>query len=119
MLALDELEAQRRKLLKLREELTELVVSATDGAKPVDLDEPIGRLSRVDAMQQQKILAANRLAAQQRRHRVEAALSRIDAGEYGECVGCGEEIDPRRMQAQPETPMCIRCQSQRERRVQR
>jgi len=116
MLEPDQLEARRRALLKLREELTELVESATDGAKPVDLGEPIGRISRVDAMQQQKILAANRLAAQQRRRQVDAALSRIDAGEYGECVGCGEEIDPRRVEAQPEAPMCIQCQSQRERR---
>jgi DnaK suppressor protein len=116
MFAPEQLEAQRSALLKLREELTELIASATEGAKPVDLGEPIGRLSRVDAMQQQKILAANRLAAQQRRRRVDAALERIDAGEYGECAGCGEDIEPRRIEAQPESAMCIRCQSQRERR---
>jgi len=82
----------------------------------VDLDEPIGRISRVDAMQQQKMLAANRQAAQQRRRQVEAALDRIEAGEYGECQGCGEEIEPRRLRAQPEAPLCLDCQSRRERR---
>ena len=110
------MKAQRRALLKLREELSELIENATDGAKPVDLGEPIGRISRVDAIQQQRILAANRQSAQQRLLQVGAALTRIDAGEYSGCLGCGEDIEPRRLEAHPEAPLCIECQSQRERR---
>ena len=109
-------ELQRRALQKLHEELTELVASTTEAAKPVDLGEPIGRLSRVDAMQQQRMVAANRQAAKQRRRQVEAALDRIDSDEYGEFLGCGEDIEPRRLEAQPEAPLCLECQSQRERR---
>ena len=111
----DEWAAQRDALVKLREELTAQVSASAEGAKPVDLDQPIGRISRVDAMQQQKMLAFNRQAAMQRRRLIEAALDRIDAGEYGECQGCGEEIEPRRLCAQPEAPMCLECQSRRER----
>lgn len=111
----DETDARRRALVKLRDELTRLIEAATEGAKPVDLDEPIGRISRVDAMQQQKMVVVNRQAAQRRRHLVEAALDRIDAGAYGECQSCGEEIGPRRLGAQPEAPFCIDCQGQRER----
>ena len=109
-------EVQRRALQKLHEELSELVASTSEAAKPVEVDEPIGRLSRVDAMQQQRMVALNRQAAQQRRRQVEAALGRIDSDEYGECLGCGEDIDPRRLEAQPEAPLCLECQSQRERR---
>jgi DnaK suppressor protein len=116
MLDAEQLEARRQSLMKLRGELTALVSGATEGAKPVDLDEPIGRISRVDAMQQQKMLAANRQAAQQRRRQVEAALDRIEAGEFGECQGCGEDIEPRRLEAQPEAPLCLDCQSRREKR---
>jgi DnaK suppressor protein len=119
MLDEDELDARRQSLVKLRGELTALVTGATEGARPVDLDEPIGRISRVDAMQQQKMLAANRQAAQQRRRQVEAALDRIEAGEYGECQGCGEDVEPRRLEAQPEAPLCLDCQSRREKRDRR
>jgi len=107
-------EARRVALCQLKEELLSVVSSAAEGAKPVDLDEPIGRVSRVDAMQQQKMVAVNRQAAQQRRRLVDAALSRIDEGDFGECLGCGEEIDPRRLEAQPEAPFCIECQGRRE-----
>ena len=110
-------EARRGELMRLRDELVEVVDSTAAGARPVDLDEPIGRISRVDAMQQQKMVAENRQAAQQRRRRVEAALSRIEDGDYGECLGCGEEIDPRRLEAHPEAAFCVECQGRREQRV--
>jgi DnaK suppressor protein len=96
--------------------LSALVSDTTEGARPVDVDEPIGRVSRVDALQQQGIVAENRASAQQRRRQVEAALARIDADEYGDCLGCGGAIDPRRLEAQPEASLCVPCQGQREKR---
>jgi DnaK suppressor protein len=40
----------------------------------------------------------------------------LDDDDYGECVTCGEGVGFRRLEAQPEAPFCIACQSQRERR---
>ena len=55
------------------------------------------------------------LATERRRHdegrRVEAAISRIDAGEYGYCISCGEEIAAKRLGVDPIIPTCIRCAS--------
>jgi DnaK suppressor protein len=116
MIESERIEELRRVLVGLRDELTALVGATAEGVKPVDLGEPIGRISRVDAMQQQKMLAENRRAAQLRRRQVEAALDRIEAGEYGECQGCGEEIELRRLGARPEAALCLECQSRRERR---
>ena len=103
------------RLEALRDELAALLAATAEGARPVDLDEPIGRLSRVDALQQQSMLAANRAAVTRRRLQVDAALRRIEEGEYGDCASCGEPIDPRRLEAQPEAPLCVACQTQRER----
>ena len=41
---------------------------------------------------------------------VEAALARIDAGAYGECVRCGRPIAPERLEALPWAAHCIDCQ---------
>ena len=103
------------RLEALRDELDALLASTAERARPVDLDQPIGRVSRVDALQQQSMLAANRASASQRRQRVQAALRRITQDEYGECIRCGEPIDPRRLDAQPEAPLCVACQELRER----
>lgn len=41
---------------------------------------------------------------------VKAALMRINDGSYGICMHCEEEIKPKRLEAVPWTPYCIRCQ---------
>lgn len=41
---------------------------------------------------------------------IEEALDRIEDGSFGECANCGEEIAPKRLDAIPWTPHCIRCQ---------
>ena len=41
---------------------------------------------------------------------IQEALDRIGDGEFGDCINCGEEIAPKRLDAIPWTPHCIRCQ---------
>jgi len=103
-------------LLSLRTELQQLLENSSDGAQPISLDEPIGRLSRMDAMQQQSMVQANRRTTQTRLTRIEAALRRHANDGYGCCVGCEEEIGYARLKAQPEAPFCIDCQSNKEAR---
>ncbi|MGH0036580.1 MAG: TraR/DksA family transcriptional regulator [Myxococcota bacterium] len=102
-------------LLTLKAELEAAIADSREGSRPVDLDLPIGRVSRVDAMQQQGMLAANRRAAQARLRQVASALSRFEDDEYGDCAGCGEPVGFRRLKARPEAPFCLACQSRRER----
>ena len=45
---------------------------------------------------------------------VEGALSRIREGEFGECISCGKEINPKRLEAVPWTRHCIDCQEKLE-----
>lgn len=45
---------------------------------------------------------------------VEAALGRIEAGTYGQCIDCGVEIPAARLHAAPEAPRCIACQEKAE-----
>ena len=112
----NEREELYKALLDLREELKQLLENSSDGAQPVSLDEPIGRLSRMDAMQQQSMVQANRRTAQTRLVRIESALRRHDNDEYGLCAGCEEEIGYARLNAQPEALFCIDCQSNKETR---
>lgn len=45
---------------------------------------------------------------------IEAALARIAAGTYGECTDCGVDIQPARLQANPQALRCIGCQEKLE-----
>ena len=108
--------ALRESLLALAAQLREGLEASAGGARPVDLDEPIGRVSRIDAIQQQSMARANRRASQLRLQQVEAALRRFERGEYGACLECGEEIGFARLEVRPESPFCLECQSLREAR---
>lgn len=41
---------------------------------------------------------------------VEEAMDRLSEGSYGECTNCGDEISPKRLEAIPWAPHCIKCQ---------
>jgi RNA polymerase-binding protein DksA len=45
---------------------------------------------------------------------IDDALGRIDAGTYGTCVNCGEEISPERLKANPRASLCIDCKRKAE-----
>lgn len=101
-------------LAKLQSDLEEQIEGLRAGVKPVELDEPIGRLSRMDAMQQQKMAEASRRAARQRYDRVIAAMAAWNRDEYGFCLGCEEPIGYKRLSARPETALCLPCQAAKE-----
>ena len=100
----------RNRLTALRDELTTLSKNASDDRKPVVLDQQsVGRLSRLDSMQVQAMAKAADARRAQEIRRIDAALSRLKAGEYGYCVECGEDIAPRRLEADPAAPRCAEC----------
>ena len=45
---------------------------------------------------------------------IQEALERVDAGEYGVCVACGGEMQPKRIDAVPWARHCIECQKKQE-----
>ena len=47
--------------------------------------------------------------------KIQKALERIDDGSFGNCEECGVEITPKRLEARPETTLCIRCKEDQER----
>lgn len=114
MLTDAEIASYHEQLLALKARLTEFEEVSRETSKTVDLDEPIGRLSRIDAIQQQKMSQAHQRRNDVRLQQLFAALKRIDEGDYGECLRCGEFIPKPRLDARPEVPVCIECQTELE-----
>jgi DnaK suppressor protein len=69
----------------------------------------VGRLSRMDALQKQNMELATEQRRQQRLHIIEAALARIQAGDFGFCIICDEQIPPQRLAFDPAVACCIDC----------
>ena len=95
-------------------ELEELLARSSESSKPVALDEPIGRLSRMDAMQQQQMAVASRQNQTRRLQLLRNALQALESDNYGDCRHCEEPIGYQRLKVRPETPFCLACQSRSE-----
>ena len=99
----DELE---RQLAKLEKSMT-----VTDEAlKTVELDQgAVGRLSRMDSLQNQGIAKGLRERESVRLALIQEALRRVDVGTYGVCITCGGGVAAERLFVFPESGTCAQC----------
>ena len=100
----------RKILIARREELEQLSQNSAEARETVTLDQAsVGRLSRMDAIQQQAMAQATERQRSVEISRIENALKRLDEDEYGFCVECGEDISVKRMEIDPAATHCIKC----------
>jgi DnaK suppressor protein len=79
-------------------------------AETVALDQgKVGRLSRMDALQQQAMAQASSTAHKQQLFNIARALDKIATGDYGYCEQCDDSILFARLQVQPEADYCVSC----------
>jgi DnaK suppressor protein len=104
---------EKKKLLTLIEnqirdtkaEISELV----ELTKPVSLDASIGRVSRMDAINNKSI---NDSALREKKgilQKLERAVERSEKDDFGNCMKCGEEIPFGRLEYMPYTTRCVKC----------
>jgi DnaK suppressor protein len=80
------------------------------GKATVELDQQsVGRLSRMDALQNQAMAQATGARRTAERQRLIAALKRMDDGEFGYCEECGDEIAEARLRLDPAATRCVDC----------
>jgi DnaK suppressor protein len=109
-LSAGQLAALRAALERARGEVESSVAGSAVGAKPVYVGLAIGRRSRVDSLQQQKMARARPRRAKLQLQLIGAAIARQDR-DYGTCLACGEPIGYARLRARPEAEVCRDCQS--------
>lgn len=114
---MEEKKEQRERLLDLRLELEETALSSAESRRPVELDQTrVGRLSRMDALQGQAMSQEIERRRNLELRRIDAALARVETGDYGYCVSCDEPIAPKRLALDPACPLCIACARKAEER---
>lgn len=104
------------KLLSQREDELRALLKTLNHFKPGD--ESGHEVSDFKDMADEQTLArldrANAQRLEAELQQVSAAQRRLAAHHYGDCLGCGEPIDLRRLTALPATPYCAACQTQLE-----
>lgn len=100
------LEDRRSALVARRDEIMSELLKIED-----QLDDPSDKDWEEAAIEAQddEVLESLGQAGKAELRRIEAALERIEQGEYGICVKCGAEIEERRLDLLPDTPFCAKC----------
>jgi len=100
----------RRILETERQEAMQSLERLGDETREVDSDGPqdVGDICTTNLSKE--ALFQQRDDRQLKVRMTEAALARIQQGTFGVCVSCGDDINPRRLDALPWAQYCLRCQ---------
>lgn len=108
----EQLDKARRNLLRMRDEILKDVQHAQEAGRELGQD-GVPDIGDMSATTYGRDVLFN-LGETQRRtiQDIDAALERIDNGEYGICARCDEDIPARRMEVRPFSRYCVECKSE-------
>ena len=105
-----DIEVFRDLLLARETELRALSDISAEARGTVQLDQAsVGRLSRMDAIQRQSLALASERSRGHELERIKSALARIEDGDYGYCLVCGDPIPEKRLRFDPSIATCVNC----------
>ncbi len=104
-----EREILRKKINVAIEETEEKIKSMEVNTKPIAPENSIGRVSRMDAINNKSVTEAALRTAKSKLSKLKLALSKLDKPAFGTCDRCGNKIAPARLMFMPESSRCIRC----------
>lgn len=107
-------ERYRERLLAMQQQLTQRVFRLETELHSMEADRDIGCMDHMqeEAVNDEMIALDER--SRQQIQEIQAALTRLEDGTYGDCTRCGTPIHPQRLEVLPTTHYCIRCQQQLE-----
>ena len=94
-----------RKCIKLKRDIDDLI----EMTQPEAPDSAIGRVSRMDAINNRSVNEATLRKKKIQLSKIELALTQIDKPDFGKCIRCGEPIQKERIMLMPESTVCITC----------
>jgi len=109
------LDVFKKRLEERQRELRQTVTRTAQDGREADVETAQDIADRAAQSYNKEFLFHQSNNERQLLQMVEDALSRIHEGTFGECISCGNEINPKRLEAVPWTRHCIECQEKLER----
>jgi DnaK suppressor protein len=111
------LESFKKRLETRQQELRRMVTRTQQDGRSADEDTAQDIADKAASSYNKEFLFHQSNNDRQLLMMVENALSRIREGSFGECISCGKEINPKRLEAVPWTRHCIECQEKLEKGI--
>ncbi|MDB4721624.1 TraR/DksA C4-type zinc finger protein [Verrucomicrobiales bacterium] len=99
----------RERILERSVEIGMRIADLEESTKPISPDKGLGRLTRLEAMQDKSVNEAALERLRDEDVRLQNALTKILMADFGICQGCGNEINFDRLEALPGSTLCTEC----------
>lgn len=99
----------KEKIIKEITKVKQDVIDLEEQTKPIAPENAIGRISRIDAINNKSVNEAALNKSRMKLNNLEIALNQIDKPGFGICSRCKQPIQPARLMYMPESTRCIHC----------
>ncbi len=104
-----ELQLSEKEIKVMIEQLELEIASLEESAAPVAPENSIGRISRMDAINNKSVIEASLRNRKRKLSKLHLSLTKIRQPGFGICVSCKKNINPKRLMLLPESDKCVRC----------
>jgi len=99
----------KKRIIETIAEMEEKIAKQAESVKPISPENAIGRVSRMDAINNKGVADAAMRQAKRKLASLKVALTKIDSPNFGNCTRCERPIQPARLMYMPESSQCVRC----------
>ncbi len=105
----EEKEALKEKIIAKIVQTKKEIIELNELTKPISPENSIGRISRMDAINNKSVAEAALRSSKEKLNKLNFALTKVDADDFGVCIYCKNAIQPARLMYLPESTRCVRC----------
>ena len=99
----------KKRILEELKKTEELILDYKESTKPISPENAIGRVSRMDAINNKSVVEAALRKAEEKLNKLKLVLDKINDADFGLCMRCGNPIPIGRVLLMPQSRNCVRC----------
>jgi DnaK suppressor protein len=99
----------KAKIIQTIDQIENDIVDLEELTKPIPPENAIGRVSRMDAINNKSVNEANLRRSRIKLSRLQQALNKVNDAGFGQCNYCKKPIQAARLMYLPESTSCVKC----------
>jgi len=99
----------KKRILEELKKTEEAILDYKESTKPISPENAIGRVSRMDAINNKSVVEAALRKAEEKLNKLKLVLDKVEDTDFGLCIRCGGEIPIGRILLIPQSRNCVRC----------
>ncbi len=99
----------KKRIFEELKKTEEAILDYKESTKPISPENAIGRVSRMDAINNKSVVEAALRKAKEKHNKLKLVLAKVEDTDFGLCMRCGGEIPIGRILLMPQSRNCVRC----------